>query len=702
VSVVVPVRDGERYLGELLDQVLAQAASAASLEILVIDSASRDGSVAIATSRGVRVLEIDPASFGHGRTRNLGAERTSGEIICFLTQDATPAPGWLAGLLRGFTLADDVGAVYGPHLARPDTSPMIARELAAFFATHAGPDGGASLQRDGDLTFLSNVNAAYRRECWEAVRFPDVPYSEDQAFGAAMLAAGWAKAYVPEAAVLHAHDYPPTEFMRRYFDEYRGLRATIGHVEGLGIRSGYRDVRALVGADRRWMREHGYDLRSWTGRSVVHHTGRKVFSALGSRAHALPAVVQRQLSLEGTAVAAPRPARPARPPVGKQVSASKRPVAWDAVRRYAKAGPQPLLAPLPGQAGDAGLHIACIIPPFSRGSGGHNSILQIMSRLERLGHTVSYWVDDEFRLMADVRPARIRRDMRDWFAPIEGPVFYGLDRWYGADVVVATGWQTAHPAMMLPGCRARAYLVHDHETEFYATSAESRFAEATYALDMHAICASPWLEELVRGRYGRTTSRFDFGVDHEAYRPRPTPRRRDTVILYGRDITPRRAVPLALMALQELKERGLDLRVLAFGNPDEIDMPVDYEHLGILTPHELSWSFSEATVGLVLSLTNYSLIPQEMLACGLPCVDLAGISAEGVFGADGPVALSAFDPVALADAVERLLQDRAEWDRRSRAGTQFAAGRTWDRAADQVEAGLRVALGSPAGRTGQG
>jgi glycosyltransferase involved in cell wall biosynthesis len=316
----------------------------------------------------------------------------------------------------------------------------------------------------------------------------------------------------------------------------------------------------------------------------------------------------------------------------------------------------------------------------------------MMYRLERAGHTVSYWLVDEQGLLRDHRGARLRRDIREWFAPIEGPVFQGFGSWFGADVAVATGWQTAHEVMMLPGVRARVYLVHDHESEFYATSVEARWAEATYGLGMHAICASPWLGDTVRDRYGGTVSLFDFGVDHEVYRPRPVTRRRDTVVLYGRDVTPRRAVPLALMALQELKERRPELRVVTFGNKREIVAPIAYEHLGVRSPEELSWVFSEGTVGLVLSMTNYSLIPQEMLACGMPCVDLAGVSAEGVFGADGPVALSAFDPIALGEVVDRLLSNEAEWQRRSSAGLEFVAERTWDRAAQQVEAGLRVAL----------
>lgn len=698
VSVVIPVKDGERYLRELLHAVFAQAGDApGGLDVLVIDSGSRDASVAIARAAGARVLEIEPATFGHGRTRNLGAEQTTGDIIAFLTQDATPLPGWLASLLAGFDLADDVGAVYGPHRPRPDTSPMIARELDAFFGLHAGPDGGPSLQREGDDAYLSNVNAAYRRDCWEQLRFPDVPYSEDQGFAQAMLAAGWAKAFHPGAAVLHAHDYPPAQFARRYFDEYRGLRQTIGHVEGFGVRSALRDVRSLVAHDRAWMREQGYDagqLLRWTARSVVHQGSRKVFSALGSRAHALPAPVQRAISLEGTAVSAPRDVSeaPTGPVAGKPIPAASRPIVYDAVRRYARDGAAPLLDPLPGQESDRRLHLACVIPPFDRGSGGHTSIFQIMSRLERAGHTVTYWIDDPFDLMSADRAARIRRDIREWFAPIEGPVFKGFAEWFGADVAIATGWQTAHPVVLLPNVRARAYLVHDHEPEFYATSVESRWAAETYRLGMHHICASPWLADIVRDEYGGTVSTFDFGVDHDVYHPTGVQRRQDTVVFYGREVTPRRAVPLAYMALKELKERRPDLRVLNFGDPRETDLPVDYEHLGILSPPELARAYNEGTVGLVLSLTNYSLIPQEMLACGMPCVDLAGVSSETVFGPDGPVALAPFDPVALAEVIDRLMRDRAEWEHRSQAGLAFVAGRTWDVAASQVEAGLRESL----------
>ena len=216
----------------MLAAVLAAVKQQGELELIVVDSDSRDGSADVARAAGAEVIEISGEDFGHGRTRNLAAERSSGELICFLTQDAVPEPGWLDAYRESFELDPRVGAAFGPHLPFADTSPMVARELSEFFAGFS-PNGTPAIHRAGDLTFLSNVNACYRRECWDELRFPDIEYSEDQAFGRVMLERGWTKVYHPRAAVRHAHDYGPLDFMKRYFDEYRGLRQVSGHVEPL-------------------------------------------------------------------------------------------------------------------------------------------------------------------------------------------------------------------------------------------------------------------------------------------------------------------------------------------------------------------------------------------------------------------------------------------------------------------------------------
>lgn len=713
VSVVIPVKDGARHLERLLAAVREQGGG--EVELLVVDSGSSDGSVELARAGGATVQEIAPDEFGHARTRNLAMELTSGDVVCFLTQDAVPEPGWLAAHRAAFELGEKVGAVYGPHLPWPDTSPMIARELGEFFASMS-PGGGPVLQRAGDLAFLSNVNASYARACWEEVRFDEeLDYAEDQAFGRAMLDAGWVKAFHPDAAVRHAHDYGPAEFARRYFDEYRGLRETSGHVEPLRPSRVLADVGGGVAADRRWMAAQGWPAprrAAWTARSLLHHGSRKAAAVAATRPGALPAALERRLSLEGRASASEKgngqptgrggpqggaggdvaTAAPERPPAQTAGGALAQP-RYAEILRYAREGAAPL-APRSSAAADRErLHLAFVVPPFKRGSGGHSTIFGLIARLERMGHTCTVWIVDPGGNAHVDAPAVTRRNVLNWFTPIAAPVFAGFDAWHGADVAVATGWDTAHPVATLGGCGARAYLVQDHEPEFFATSAERIWAEQTYDLGLYPICASRWLRDLLAEEHGCEGAHFHLGVDHGTYRPLPdVERRRDTVIFYARAATARRAVPLGVLALEELCGRRPDTRVIAFGQDQPLKTAFRNESLGVAPPARLAAAYSEATAGLCLSLTNYSLIPQEMMACGLPCVDLAGGSSETVFGDAGPVALAEADPVALADALEALLDDERHWRAKSNAGLAYVADASWDTAAEQVEAGLREAL----------
>jgi glycosyltransferase involved in cell wall biosynthesis len=419
----------------------------------------------------------------------------------------------------------------------------------------------------------------------------------------------------------------------------------------------------------------------WLPRAAAHHAGRRVGSALGSRADRLPDPVQRMLSLEG---------RGTRDGRGRVRGGGRTP--YDEILRLYAEGPAPLEDPVPGMADRTPLHVGVVIPPFDKGSGGHKTIFTLVDRLERAGHTCSIWMYDARGRHGRQKAAVLRRRVVDEFVPVRAPVYKGFDDWHGADVAVATGWDTAYPVMLLPHLRARAYLINDHEPEFFATSAESLWAARTYELGLYGIAAGRWLRDLLARRYGQEGGWFRLGVDHDVYGPGPEERRRDTVLFYGRSFTPRRAVPLGEIALHELHRRRPGLRVVTFGQDRPLGLPFDHEHLGVVAPEVLARRYREATVGLCLSLTNYSLIPQEMLACGLPCVDLAGASTEAELGRDGGVELAEPDPVALADAIERLLDDRERWQRRSDAGIAQVKDASWDEAGRQVEAGLREAL----------
>jgi glycosyltransferase involved in cell wall biosynthesis len=688
-SVIVPVKDGARYLEEVIAAVRAQR-SEHEVELLVIDSGSRDGSADIARRGGAHVVEIAPEEFGHGRTRNLAAEQASGDYLLFLTQDATPATDrWLELLAGALDRDARIGLSFGPHLPRPGTSAMVARELEEFF-TSFSPNGNVRVDSSPDSTepatgFFSNVNSCVLRECWEQARFRDVGYAEDQAFARDAMAAGWKKAYVPDAAVLHSHDYPFAEFMRRYFDEYRGLRETIGHVEPLGARRLAGAVRAGVRGDLAYLRRKRAarsERALWAARSARHHGGRALFSALGSRAGRLPAPVRARLSLEGRDGTPDGDSRPA------QLITERVKPPYDFVRTSLRAPLAPLAPPSPADA-EAPLHLAWVIPPFRRGSGGHMTIFAVVAELEARGHSCSIWIHDPMGQM-DRRVALAHREVIEHFTPVRAGVFRGFDDWHGADVALATGWQTAYPLRTLPACRLKAYYVQDYEPDFYPASAERIWAEQTYELGFPCLASSPWLRDLLRDRYGARAEAFEYGVDLDTYHPLDVERERETILFYARPATPRRATELGVLALAELVERRPNVRVVAYGDVKKPYAPFDYAFLGVVPPARLARLYNQATVGLVISLTNYSLVPKEMMACGLPVVDVRGASIESVFGSEPEaIALADRDPLSLAAELASLLEDPQRRQRSTAAAHAFVQEMTWEATAATIEHQLR-------------
>jgi glycosyltransferase involved in cell wall biosynthesis len=356
-------------------------------------------------------------------------------------------------------------------------------------------------------------------------------------------------------------------------------------------------------------------------------------------------------------------------------------------------------APLAPGRPDAGapLSIATVIPSFRRGSGGHATIVHLLLELRALGHSISLWLEDCEGRHANEPAAVTKRSFAEFFGADGLELHTDFEAWRGADVVLATGWQTVARALLLPGAGARAYLVQDHEPDFYSASAEALWAQQTYRQGLYCIAASPWLAELLRGRYGAQATHFDLAVDHVVYRPTGEPRREDLVVFYARAVTPRRAVPLGLAALAELSSRRPGVEIALYGEDRPLAVPFAHSNLGVLDDRHLAELYSRASVGMVLSLTNPSLIGLEMMACGLPCVELASESMLATFGDGGPLTLAELDPPAAYAAVEALLDDHERRERASRTGLELMADRTWKRAAAQLQEGLREALQSAAG-----
>lgn len=311
-TVAIPVRDG----GELLIRTLAAlAAQTVEHELLICDSGSTDGSVQTARAHGARVLEIASAQFSHGGTRNLLMAEASGACVALLTQDAEPADErWLERLLGGLELAPDVGIAFGPYRSRPDASPAVRMELERWFSSLA-PEAMPCLERlseqerralptrslIGRRGFFTDANACLKRSAWERVPFREVAYAEDRVLAIDMLRAGYAKAFVPDAAVLHSHDYTVVQELRRSFDEWRALREVYDWREPAGPAYLARQLRGQLGQARRELVAAGVAparRRSTLAAVSRHHVARLVGAVLGSRAEVLPSPVRRLLSLE--------------------------------------------------------------------------------------------------------------------------------------------------------------------------------------------------------------------------------------------------------------------------------------------------------------------------------------------------------------------------------------------------------------------
>jgi GT2 family glycosyltransferase len=307
VTVAIPTLNAGPEFRQTLEAVRAQRLHRA-VQLVICDSGSTDGTCARARGYGAEVIEIPRAAFSHGETRNLLMSRSAGEHVAFLTQDAVPAADdWLAHLLAGFDAAPNVGLVFSRYLPRPGASVSVARELTAWFDSFgtAGPrvDMLAVQDRDppprrllGQLGFFTDANGCLSRAAWQQVPFRRVAYAEDHLLAHDMLRAGFAKVYVPDAPVIHSHEYSLRQWLRRSFDEARAMREIYEWAPSPG--AALQTLRGNVASDWREVRDRPGFGALVLAQSALHHGARTVGGILGARSAHLPSRIAGRLSLE--------------------------------------------------------------------------------------------------------------------------------------------------------------------------------------------------------------------------------------------------------------------------------------------------------------------------------------------------------------------------------------------------------------------
>lgn len=100
ISCIIPVFNGERYLGEALDSVVTQTYR--PIEIIVVDDGSTDGTASVIERFQHEVQYLFQANSGTAAARNLGLNAARGEYVAFLDADDLWHPEKIARQLARF------------------------------------------------------------------------------------------------------------------------------------------------------------------------------------------------------------------------------------------------------------------------------------------------------------------------------------------------------------------------------------------------------------------------------------------------------------------------------------------------------------------------------------------------------------------------------------------------------------------------
>lgn len=219
ISLVIPTLNAGEEIGDLLKRLLAQ--TVVPNEILVVDSASTDNTASIAKEySGVRVLSIERKDFNHGLTRDMALREATGDIVCFMTQDAVPANDKFVENLIAPILSDgEIAISSGRQLPKADARRFEQLVRAFNYTDVSYVRSKADVSKLGIKTyFATDVCAAYRKTQYvELGGFGKTNMSEDMLMAAKAINAGYKVAYAADAVVYHSHNLTLREQYQRNY-----------------------------------------------------------------------------------------------------------------------------------------------------------------------------------------------------------------------------------------------------------------------------------------------------------------------------------------------------------------------------------------------------------------------------------------------------------------------------------------------------
>ena len=309
ISVLLPVKNQERDVLELLPSIFAQRAPA-EIEIVAVDSGSRDGTVEALREAGATVVSIDPAEFNHGLARNLAASYAKGDMLLFVSGRSRPdGDGWLAPLLD---------TLDGDPQAAGACSRVLPREDADLLTRRDGErELSASGERERKVisdwkvytvmgeqerrVFLNfhTVSALLRADVFAANPFRAMTtIGEDLLWSREVIEAGHSLWHEPASVVHHSHPYTFSELFSRNVDD--GVANAEINGRSLAEQDVLPAIRAMVADDWAWLRRElgleGHELEREELDAVLRRTAQVVGQWVGVNHGELPVSVVNEFS----------------------------------------------------------------------------------------------------------------------------------------------------------------------------------------------------------------------------------------------------------------------------------------------------------------------------------------------------------------------------------------------------------------------
>jgi hypothetical protein len=343
--------------------------------------------------------------------------------------------------------------------------------------------------------------------------------------------------------------------------------------------------------------------------------------------------------------------------------------------------PRPRVAPA-WKTGEP-MTINWVMTPPAPGSGGHTTVFRMINHLAAQGHVNRVYFYD----VHVTDHAYYTGVVRDYYG-FAGEISDVDDGLRDAHILMATGWPTAYAVFNAPCKGIGCYFVQDFEPSFHPTSSSSVMAENTYRMGLHGITAGAWLAAKLDSGYGMDCTHFDFGCDVGDYARDPSALR-DGIAFYVRFSAARRASELGLMAIELFARRRPDVGIHLYG--EKIGpRPFAFNDHGKVSTSQLNAIYNRCYAGLTLSLTNVSLVPHEMLACG--CIPLVNDADHNRIVLNNAfVRYAPLSPHALAAELEAIV-DSANFESVSEQAAQSVRSASWSDAGHSIEAAMQRLL----------